>query len=68
MLSQLASMLAKREHDVTLITLDDGKHDRHLIAEQVRRLNLDVMTRSTRNQKANAFVRLAAGDRSRRGF
>ena len=58
-LSQLASMLAKREHDVTLITLDDGKHDRHLIAEQVRRLNLDVMTRSTRNQKANAFVRLA---------
>lgn len=58
-LSQLASMLAEREHDVTLITLDDGKHDRHLIAEQVRRLNLDVMTRSTRNKKAYAFSRLA---------
>ncbi|GAB5516556.1 glycosyltransferase [Rhodopirellula baltica] len=40
----LASRLADREHSVTLITLDDGKHDRHEVDPRVSRLSIDVLS------------------------
>ncbi len=40
----LASRLAEREHDVTLITLDDGTRNRHRLSESVQRIPLDVMS------------------------
>jgi len=58
-LSQLASRLSERGHDVTLITLDDGKQDRHSVSDRVARLNLDVMTSSSGSEKSNSLVRLA---------
>jgi glycosyltransferase involved in cell wall biosynthesis len=40
----LASRLAEREHQVTLITLDDGTRNRHRLSESVQRMPLDVMS------------------------
>lgn len=40
----LVSRLADRGHAVTLITLDDGEHDRHAVSEAVTRRPLDVMS------------------------
>lgn len=39
----LASGLSERNHQVTLITLDDARRDRHEVAAAVRRVPLDVM-------------------------
>ncbi|TWT55039.1 alpha-1,4-N-acetyl-D-galactosaminyltransferase [Rubripirellula amarantea] len=39
----LASRLANRSHQVTLITLDDGTSDRHRVNKCVQRLALNVM-------------------------
>ena len=40
----LASHLAKRDHEVTLVTLDDAKQDRHEVDDAVRRIPLNVMS------------------------
>lgn len=40
----LASRLADREHSVTLITLDDGKHDRHEVDPRVSRHSINVLS------------------------
>lgn len=45
-MSALASRLAVRGHDVTLITLDDAKNDRHHVDEAVARRPLDLMRES----------------------
>ncbi len=42
----LASRLAIRGHDVTLVTLDDGTRDRHDVGEAVHRQCLNVMRQS----------------------
>lgn len=42
----LATRLAARGHDVTLVTLDDGSRDRHSVGEAVHRRYLDVMRES----------------------
>lgn len=42
----LATRLADRGHDVTLVTLDDGSRDRHAVGEAVHRRCLDVMRNS----------------------
>ena len=42
----LASRLADRGHAVSLITLDDGSHDRHPVDDRVSRRSLDVMGES----------------------
>lgn len=39
----LASRLSHRGHDVTLITLDDGRKDKHEVDPRVKRVPLDVM-------------------------
>ena len=39
----LASALSERNHQVTLITLDDGRQDRYELAAAVQRASLDVM-------------------------
>lgn len=39
----LASALAERLHQVTLITLDNSRHDRHAVSPLVRRVTLDLM-------------------------
>lgn len=39
----LASRLATQGHQVTLITLDDGRRDRHPVGAEVRRICMDVM-------------------------
>ncbi|MFG0290845.1 MAG: glycosyltransferase [Rhodopirellula sp. JB044] len=44
----LASRLAMRQHDVELITLDDGKHQRHPLSERVKWLPLDVLSTEER--------------------
>lgn len=41
-LARLASMLAARGHQVTLITLDDGRRDRHAVADAVQRVYLGL--------------------------
>ena len=40
----LASRLAQRCHEVTLITLDDNHSDRHEVDDRVERIGLDVMS------------------------
>lgn len=40
----LASRLAQRGHEITLITLDDNRCDRHQVDERVNRIALDVMS------------------------
>lgn len=40
----LASRLADRSHSVTLITLDDGKHDRHEVDSRVSRHSINVLS------------------------
>ena len=42
-MAKLCSELSRRDHDVTLITLDDGQQDRHQTEPSVQRLYLDVM-------------------------
>ncbi len=42
-LAGLASALTERLHQVTLITLDDGRQDRHAVSALVRRVSLDLM-------------------------
>lgn len=42
-LAALASALAERLHQVTLITLDNGRQDRHAVSPLVRRVVLDLM-------------------------
>ncbi len=46
MMAGLASRLATRGHDVTLITLDDAAGDRHPVDDRVRRQALAVMSES----------------------
>lgn len=48
-MAALASALAERLHQVTLITLDDGRQDRHAVSPLVRRVPLDLM-RPSRNR------------------
>lgn len=45
-IAALASRLAKREHSVTLITLDDGSRERHGVDPAVARRRLDLMSHS----------------------
>lgn len=45
----LVSRLADRGHTVTLMTLDDGRHDRHSVSESVIRRPLDVMSTTERS-------------------
>lgn len=45
-MAALSSQLADRDHQVTLITLDDGAKDRHEVSPQVSRRSLDVMSES----------------------
>ncbi|KLU03990.1 capsular polysaccharide biosynthesis protein [Rhodopirellula islandica] len=40
----LASRLAGRSHSVTLITLDDGSHDRHKVDSRVSRQSIHVLS------------------------
>jgi glycosyltransferase involved in cell wall biosynthesis len=47
-MASLASQLALRGHQVTLITLDDGRHDRHSVDSSVQRTYLNVMSESVR--------------------
>ncbi|TWU39664.1 alpha-1,4-N-acetyl-D-galactosaminyltransferase [Novipirellula artificiosorum] len=42
-MARLAARLSKRSHDVVLVTLDDGLHDRHELSASVRKIALDVM-------------------------
>ncbi len=42
-MAALASALTERLHQVTLITLDDGRQDRHSVNALVRRVTLDLM-------------------------
>ncbi len=56
----LASALASRGHQVHLITLDDGKQDRHTLLESVTRhcLNQMAPSRSWADRIANTATRL----------
>lgn len=45
-MASLCSRLAARGHDVTLITLDDGRRERHEVDAAVDRRRLDVMSNS----------------------
>ena len=45
-MASLCSRLASRGHDVTLITLDDGTRERHVVDQAVRRQRLNVMSNS----------------------
>lgn len=45
-MARLVSMLSGRSHQVTLITLDDGAHDRHYVAPGVERICLNQMRQS----------------------
>jgi len=58
----LASRLRSRGHGVTLITLDDGREDRHTVDPAVRRVLLDVAatSRSTFSAIANNLSRINA--------
>ncbi|TWT79222.1 alpha-1,4-N-acetyl-D-galactosaminyltransferase [Planctomycetes bacterium CA13] len=47
-MARLASMLAARNHQVALVTLDDAKNDRHSVSDSVRRLPLGVMSETPR--------------------
>jgi GalNAc-alpha-(1->4)-GalNAc-alpha-(1->3)-diNAcBac-PP-undecaprenol alpha-1,4-N-acetyl-D-galactosaminyltransferase len=42
-IAMLVSRLAGRGHDVSLVTLDEGKDDRHDVDDRVRRIRLGVM-------------------------
>ncbi|WP_153557618.1 glycosyltransferase family 4 protein [Roseimaritima sediminicola] len=42
-LASLASRLASRGHDVQLVTLGDARDDRYAVAQNVQRIELDVM-------------------------
>ncbi|QEG42113.1 GalNAc-alpha-(1-_4)-GalNAc-alpha-(1-_3)-diNAcBac-PP-undecaprenol alpha-1,4-N-acetyl-D-galactosaminyltransferase [Roseimaritima ulvae] len=64
----LTGRLAARGHQVRLVTLDDGRHDRHSVAPAVERVCLDVMADSSgkwaaiRNNRARlASLRAAIG-------
>lgn len=52
----LASRLARRGHEVDLITLDDGQRNRHPLDTSVRRLPLDVL--STPERRVSLWTRL----------
>ena len=43
-MAALCSRLCERDHDVLLVTLDDGTQDRHQVSQDVRRACLDLMT------------------------
>ena len=45
-MASLCSRLSARGHDVTLITLDDGRGDRHAVDPAVKRKHLNVMSNS----------------------
>jgi glycosyltransferase involved in cell wall biosynthesis len=45
-MAALSSQLADRDHQVTLITLDDGSRDRHTVNSKVLRRALNVMSES----------------------
>jgi len=45
-MAALASRLNDRGHEVTLITLDDGLHDRYIVGAEVHRIALGVMGES----------------------
>ncbi len=62
----LASQLAARDHEVTLVTLDNGDEDRHDIDERVKRMRLGVMRPSHHalDRLLNTTKRLAAIRRS----
>jgi len=45
----LASRLAIGDHEIELITLDDGERNRHSLDESVRRVPLDVLSTPGRN-------------------
>ncbi|PHQ35797.1 glycosyltransferase [Rhodopirellula bahusiensis] len=52
----LASRLANRAHSVTLITLDDGSHDRHEVDSSVSRQAIDVL--STPHRTVSLWTRI----------
>ncbi|MEP1645036.1 glycosyltransferase, partial [Rhodopirellula bahusiensis] len=52
----LASRLANRAHSVTLITLDDGSHDRHEVDSSVSRQPIDVL--STPHRTVSLWTRI----------
>lgn len=65
----LASRLARRNHEVTLVTLDDGGQDRHTLDPLVARRNLDLMGQShgliekiSRTRERIAAVRCAVNE------
>ncbi len=43
-MARLCSELSRRNHTVTLITLDNGKQDRHAVDPAVQRVHLDAMS------------------------
>jgi len=50
----LTSRLQARGHWVTLVTLDDGRNDKHHVSSDVNRMALDVMRES--GSKVSAFI------------
>ncbi len=52
----LSGRLAARQHSVDLITLDNGRHRRHRLSDEVRWIPLDVM--STSNRKVGSLERV----------
>lgn len=42
-MASLASRLADRDHEITLITFDDASSDRHEVSERVQRVAVDAM-------------------------
>ncbi|WP_283432295.1 glycosyltransferase [Neorhodopirellula lusitana] len=61
----LASRLADRGHEVTLMTLDDGRADRHKVSGRVQRTPLSVL--STAQRPVSLWKRLVAIRRAIRG-
>ena len=45
-MARLCSELSERNHQVTLITLDNGSQDRHFVLPSVQRIRLDVLGQS----------------------
>jgi len=56
-MASLASRLSDRGHEVTLVTLDDGKKNRHQVAASVTRVCLDRM-RPSRNRFSGILANL----------
>lgn len=65
-MAMLNSRLAARDHEVTLVTLDNGEDDRHEVSERVHRIRLGVMRPSHNavDRLLNTAKRLAAIRRS----